>query len=263
MEQLLKLKKQLLVVIACIAFGFNVVAQSITLPSAIDSLVDLKAYIAQPFSFNDNAVDNVDLFAGLNATHCKAQQDCGILPVYLLSFDGRRTDREHALLNWKTTNEINSKGFDIERALGNTHNFMKRGFIASLQGGSVEKKYKFTDDNNYPGISYYRLKQIDNDGQFSYSEIVTVKGFSFDDSLLVYPNPAKDYLNISIYLTKASPATFIVTDAAGKTILSKTVTLSAGVNYDRLLLSGFNGGVYTLKLQRTNDVALIKNFVKY
>lgn len=263
MEQLLNFKKQLLIIVVSIAFSFNVSAQSITLPSAIDSLVDLKTYVSQPFSFNDNEVESVDLFTGLNVTHCKAQQDCGILPVYLLSFDGRRLDREHAMLNWKTTNEINSKGFDIERALGNTHNFTKRGFVASLQGGSVEKKYKFTDDNNYPGTSYYRLRQIDNDGQFSYSEIVTVKGFSFDDSLLVYPNPARDYLNINVYLAKASAATFVVTDAAGKTILSKAVNLNAGVNYDRLLLSSVKSGVYTLKLQRTNDVALVKNFVKY
>jgi len=263
MEQLLNLKKQLVIIVVNVAFVFSVSAQSITLPSAIDSLVDLKAYVPQPFGFNDNEIDNVNLFAGLNVTHCKAQQDCGILPVYLLSFDGRRLDREHALLNWKTTNEINSKGFDIERALGNTHNFTKRGFIASLQGGSIEKKYRFTDDNNYPGTSYYRLRQIDNDGKFSYSEIVTVKGFSFDDSLLVYPNPAKDYLNISVYLAKASAATFVVTDAAGKTILSKTVNLTTGVNYDRLLLSSVKSGVYTLKLQRTNAVPLIKNFVKY
>lgn len=263
MERLLNFKKQILIVVACTALGFNVSAQSIILPSAIDSLVDLKTYVPQPFSFNDNAIDSVDLFAGLNVTHCKAQQECGILPVYLLSFDGKRVDREHALLTWKTTNEINSKGFDIERALGNTHNFIKRGFVASLHDGSIEKKYRFTDDNNFPGISYYRLKQIDNDGQFNYSEIVTVKGFSFDDNLLVYPNPTKDYLNISIYLEKASAATLVVTDAAGKAILSKAVNLNGGVNYDRLLLTTLKSGVYTLKLQRTNGIALIKNFVKY
>ena len=263
MERLLNFKKRMFIVMACISCGLYASAQSIVLPSVIDSLVDLKTFVSQPFSFNDNAIDSVNLFTGLNATHCKAQQDCGILPVYLLSFDGKRLDREHALLNWKTTNEINSKGFDVERALGNTHNFTKRGFVASLQGGSIEKKYSFTDENNYPGISYYRLKQIDNDGQFSYSEIVTVKGFSFDDNLLVYPNPTKDYLNISIYLEKSSAATLVVTDAAGKAILSKAVNLNGGVNYDRLLLTTLKSGVYTLKLQRTNGIALIKNFVKY
>ena len=265
MERILKqfTIRTIYLLLLTIAGNLHAIAQSIVLPSPIDSLTDLNTYVEQPFSFNSNTIDAVDLFTGLIAPHCKAQQDCGALPVYLLSFDGKRQDREHALLNWKTTNEINSKGFDIERSLGDMHNFLDRGFVTSFAGPAYEKKYEFRDENNYPGTSYYRLKQIDNDGQFTYSQVVAVKGFGFDESLIIYPNPAKDYLTLNINVLKASTGTLTITDVAGKTVINKPINLLAGTNNARLIISNIKAGLYTIKLQRTNAIPLIKNLVKY
>jgi|GEM_PF-3558582 len=263
MDRLLKCVRAsgLLLLLVVISLCGN--TQSIILPSPIDSLINLKGYVDAPFSFTSTSVEDVSLYTGLNAAHCKLSGDCGTLPVYLLSFDGKRIDREHALLNWKTTNEINSKGFEVERALATTHNFTSRGFVASLRNGGNEKKYQFRDDNNFPGISYYRLKQVDNDGQFNYSEIVEVKGFDFNDSLLLYPNPTRDYLNIHLYMDKAVSGTLLITDLAGKTLLSKQVKLGAGDNFNRVSVAGYKAGVYTLKLIKLNEAPMIRNFVKY
>ncbi|WP_153801160.1 T9SS type A sorting domain-containing protein [Foetidibacter luteolus] len=240
-----------------------VVPTAITLPPVNDSLINLGSYITQPFLFAGTTIEVVDLFTGLAATHCKDQPgDCGILPVYLLEFDGRRQNSEQALLNWKTTNEINSKGFDVERSLGDIQKFMFRGFVASQQGATYQEKYNFKDANNYAGTSYYRLRQIDNDGQFTYSGIVAVKGFGMQESLQAYPSPAKSMVTLRINVLKASGATLLVTDATGKTIIRKAISLFAGNNNSTLAVTGLKAGVYNIQLVRTNAAPLRNNLVK-
>ncbi len=123
---------------------------------------------------------------------------CGaatVLPVELAHFEGQLIESE-VLLNWNTLSEINNEGFHIQRsATGKT--WENIGFVQGVGTILESQEYDFTDHEPYQGINYYRLKQVDIDGQFEYSQIVTIDNSRLNkQSVVLYPNPAKNTLNI-------------------------------------------------------------------
>jgi len=119
------------------------------------------------------------------------------LPITLLSFTANKNARE-AALEWITANEHNAKGFEIEKSENGRH-WISSGFVASQapEGTSTEKlPYSFTDTKPFNGMNYYRLKQWSRDGQYAYSPVRNVL-FEYDRTIQVYPNPAKDQLQVS------------------------------------------------------------------
>jgi hypothetical protein len=110
-----------------------------------------------------------------------------ILPIELVSFTGKNKG-SYNLLEWATASETNNTGFEIERS-SDAISFEKIGFVPSKS--SEANTYFFKDENLEKGILYYRLKQIDTDGKYNYSENISIqtKGTS---SILIYPNPNKD-----------------------------------------------------------------------
>ena len=103
------------------------------------------------------------------------------LPVTYFNFSASK-QQQSVLLSWQTANEINNNYFSIERSSG-------RNFNALYKISSNDKHaYSYTDLNPLQGNNYYRLKQVDKDGKFSYSQIVSVV---FDDAnkFVIYPNP--------------------------------------------------------------------------
>ena len=111
------------------------------------------------------------------------------LPVRLISFTGQQQGNA-VLLNWKTAGEENNAGFEIERS-ADARTFEKIGFVDGSGDVSEVRKYDFTDRKPLP-ISYYRLKQVDIDGTFEYSSIISVKN---DPAMsVIYPNPAQNEL---------------------------------------------------------------------
>ena len=77
-----------------------------------------------------------------------------------------------ALLNWSTANEINNKGFQVDREVLMAVNFIDIGFVNGKGNISNVSNYQFTDAKVLSGNNFYRLKQIDNDGQFVYSSVI-------------------------------------------------------------------------------------------
>jgi hypothetical protein len=95
------------------------------------------------------------------------------LPVGLLDFTGRLQNNS-VVLNWKTSFELNSQGFDIEKSYdGQT--FEKIGYVAAAGLSNVTLNYQFKDEMIAQENNYYRLKQIDLDGRFDYSRVVLIK----------------------------------------------------------------------------------------
>lgn len=110
----------------------------------------------------------------------------GLLPVNFISFNGELNGDE-ALLTWSTTNEINNKGFEIEKSYdGKT--FDDVGFVKSTGNSSVVNNYSFTDVKVLAGSNYYRLKQMDNDGRFNYSSTIKIDYSKFSWSILGNPS---------------------------------------------------------------------------
>jgi hypothetical protein len=116
------------------------------------------------------------------------------MPVVLISFEGKRQDAETVALQWKTGQEINNKGFEIERTLDMV-TFEKIAFVEGAGSSNETKVYGYSDKFNEG--AYYRLKQTDISGRFSYSPIIFVEG-NEPEIWNIYPNPTTGEVKIKI-----------------------------------------------------------------
>ena len=187
---------------------------------------------------------------------------CGALPVTLISFDGKRSNNTTVLLNWKTANEFNSKGFELERSLGSANLFNEVAFIPSKGGNTLVKKYDFPDFNDYQGDSYYRLTQTDFDGKLTYSKVIVVGGSNTDPSIVLYPNPASSNLVANIYFPQSATAKMVLLDATQKLILTQNLSLAKGTNLVNMPVNFLSPGIYFIKIINNNYQTLNAKFIK-
>ena len=173
------------------------------------------------------------------------------LRIDLLYFKANAIAGKRALLDWKTTNEQNNDHFDIERSADGT-GFASIGSVAAT--GTAGGSYSFTDGNPRDGMNYYRLRQVDNDGTYTYSPIEAVK-FDPERAILVYPNPVKDVLTVSAEVMLKQ---IRVSSADGRTLF-----LQSGIN-DRqatINMDSFAKGIYYLEVRTATGIA-VKKIVK-
>ena len=171
----------------------------------------------------------------------------GPLPVTLGAFTAFRS-KQTVTLNWSTELEIDSKEFVIQRGDGNT--FTGVGVVNATGNSSTKLNYTFTDNNNSTVTTYYRLKNVDNNGRFTYSGIRTIKGIGAAAEVTVFPNPARANSRMSV--TGAAPNSSIqLVDFSGKVI--KNISNNTMNSLD---LSGVNNGTYLLRIidKITNEV---------
>ncbi len=150
-----------------------------------------------------------------------------VLPIQLISFQGRAVQNTEVALEWKTAYEIENRGFEIERKEVDG-SWILLDFVESQGDGHETKIYHYTDENPLIGENFYRLKQLDLDGTVSYSQIVNVP-INGSKTLTVYPNPAGNILNIN---GLDGVESFEVVDSRGKTWLvgdtsEKSLSISA------------------------------------
>ncbi|MCK6614800.1 MAG: T9SS type A sorting domain-containing protein [Ignavibacteriaceae bacterium] len=203
------------------------------------------------------------------------------LPVELISFTAR-VNGKTVTLQWKTATEVNNYGFDIERfgpferpvdveamhpdCIGtNASSLRVIGFVPGHGNSNSEKSYIYTDNSPADGYYYYRLKQIDTDGQFEHSGIVEVSVLTIPQELTLYqnyPNPFNAGTRISFALPHhlaGERVTLSVYDVTG----SLTDRL-----YDRAAEPGrhdiyWNGaerasGIYILRLQGGGEMRVLR-----
>ncbi len=166
------------------------------------------------------------------------------LPLSLLEFNGTINNND-AVLNWETANEINASAFIIERSLDG-HNFDSIGTTRAYNTAGTHE-YNFSD----AGVTslgadaiYYRLKQKDIDGQFSYSRIVVLSVKGSKNIVTLYPNPVHDQLNLILSISRADKIKWQITDAMGKVILHQEKQVVAGGNNFSIRVSNLSSGVY-------------------
>jgi alpha-tubulin suppressor-like RCC1 family protein len=116
------------------------------------------------------------------------------LPVTLSNFTVAKING-HALLNWSTSSEENTQSFIIEHST-NGNDYTQIGKAAAEGNSSEVENYSFTDNDPAAGTNYYRLRMVDKDGRFTYSEI-RVLNFDGAITIVVYPNPTEDMLTIT------------------------------------------------------------------
>lgn len=145
------------------------------------------------------------------------------LPIKLLSFSANSVSNGN-LLKWSTSDEVNNYGFEIENSEDGV-NYTRLGFVPAKPIISTRSinNYQFMDAKFYSGNIYYRLKQLDNNGSFSYSKSILIS--QLDKSITLYPTRAENELHID-GLTKESD--FQIIDMLGNTI--QKGKLKAGTN---------------------------------
>ncbi|OGU75797.1 MAG: hypothetical protein A2V93_06155 [Ignavibacteria bacterium RBG_16_34_14] len=176
-----------------------------------------------------------------------------IVPVELTSFTVA-TQNNGVLLNWTTATEINNSGFDIERKQENT-NWNKVAFVNGNGTTLSEKKYSYFDGNLTSGKYQYRLKQIDFDGSFEYSNIVEIdievpSKFELSQN---YPNPFNPNTTISYSLPKTSHVSLRVYNTLGQEVAALVNGIKEAGNHKiDFNASNLNSGIYFYKLETGN-----------
>jgi len=166
------------------------------------------------------------------------------LPIELVSFNCGNVNRNSNMLHWVTASESYNDYFAIERSVDGL-NFEMIGKQAGAGNSVTRLEYSFNDQNPIKGISYYRLKQVDFGGKFTYSEICSVSN-SGDGGVSFYPNPVKNTLTIDYdFIEKPKSNVISVTDVSGK-----IVQVNSSFSDSRMTLdcSNLAEGIYFLKV---------------
>lgn len=191
----------------------------------------------------------------------------GVLPVKLISFEGKALTSKINSLSWLTANEINNKGFYIEHSL-NGLEFYPMHFEKSkaiLGNSNTKIEYNFNHSNVTNSINYYRLKQVDNDGKVNYSKIIIIRNWATSNTSIVkfYPNPTTNNLNVAIKSSKKEELRINITNVLGKVLENKTISLNNGLNSFFIPVNNLTSGIYFLNIiDRNNTIIDNIKFVK-
>lgn len=167
------------------------------------------------------------------------------LPIELLYFNAIATDHKMVKLDWQTASESSNDFFTIERST----NGMNWEFLKSIKGAgnsSVLLTYSATDSLPYSGISYYRLKQTDFDGQYSYSQMREVNMNVWSQSTVqIYPNPSDDQIIVEGSADELSQIS--IYNALGKDVTPMMIITNFSAEKVQIELTELNSGIYFLK----------------
>jgi hypothetical protein len=164
-----------------------------------------------------------------------------VLPIELLSFTAINTDGRQNNLTWVTASELDNSHFVIERSTdGSTFHR-----IGQVKGNNKPSRYQFVDNQLF-ATSYYRLKQLDFDGRFEYSKIISIAQ-NGKNAVSVYPNPSNGVFSI-VGAEDIEDEQFTLINNIGQTIVI------AVQNDNQLDLSAYPSGVYYLRIASSGQV---------
>jgi hypothetical protein len=183
----------------------------------------------------------------------------GFVPVELISFTST-VSGNNVLLKWSTATELNNQGFDIERKIVSS-DWEKIGFIAGSGTTTESRTYSFTDENLNTGAYNYRLKQLDYDGTFEYSnEIQAEVSVPFDFKLEQnYPNPFNPSTTIRYSVLQNSLVTVKVFNIIGQEVAELVNEIKSPGKYEiNFEANELSSGIYLVKMQADNFSSTMK-----
>jgi hypothetical protein len=182
------------------------------------------------------------------------------LPVTFTYFKAAYTNG-NGELNWQTASEINNSRFEVERSM----NGLNWETVGQVQGHGTTQEvnnYGFTDNlAGVPaGVVYYRLKQVDYNGTFSYSQIRSIKmSANAAVSILVYPNPSTDLVNVNYTCSEAN-SIIRITDMNGMEVYGEKISETGNI-HRQISVVAYPAGTYFIQVianNNTNTNLLIK-----
>lgn len=173
------------------------------------------------------------------------------LPVSWLNFEA--TPKTNlVLLNWSTGSELNSKLFYIQRSL-NGQDFLTMDSVNAVGFATYQTNYSGIDSNPHRGINYYRIKQLDVDGKYSFTNIIPVDFAYYEVSnsitnSLLYPNPTNANVTLGVSSQINQTAQLTIFSLEGRIILNKNMMLESGQNNVLIESENLPAGIYIVNL---------------
>ncbi|MFK7773352.1 MAG: T9SS type A sorting domain-containing protein [Saprospiraceae bacterium] len=175
-----------------------------------------------------------------------------VLPVELTDFKATAKEKD-VFLEWNTETELNNEGFEIERSIdGEAWN--KIGFVRGNGSVQTPQRYQFIDADLDAKMAYYRLKQIDFDGETSYSNMVSVE-MKDDKTFEVFPNPVTNILNLRGELALKEDAHIVIMNNVG----GKVIEVQS--NSSTIDISNLTPGLYFIQIH-SGHMNRVRSFVK-
>ncbi|MDG1334035.1 MAG: T9SS type A sorting domain-containing protein [Crocinitomicaceae bacterium] len=192
-----------------------------------------------------------------------ASLDCTVLPIELSIFEAEYSPEARGTdIYWKTETEKDNDYFIVEKSRDGT-NFEKLFRVEGAGNSSDPIDYFAFDPNVEPGYTYYRLKQVDINGDFEYSEVISIHALSDDlDKMTLTPNPASSTTEVFFNNYKQESATLSIMNAQGIVVMQEEIACAKGGNTVTLDLKDYRGGIYFVSIitdNKTYTGKLVKN----
>jgi hypothetical protein len=167
-------------------------------------------------------------------------------------------------LAWATSSEINSSHFEIQRSTDG-QNFTNIAQEEAAGNSAVKKNYGYNDDNAYEAgsnVLFYRLRMVDLDGKFKYSNVLNVRLKGAITEMKIYPNPVHNQLSVSLNIASAKNVKLRITGVSGKQYYNQTYHVGGNTSsLQNIDVSRLAKGTYFVQLITETESKIVK-FVK-
>lgn len=181
------------------------------------------------------------------------------LPVEFVSF-GAVPFNKKIKIYWSTASEENCMEYVLERT-SNAVDFIEIARVKAAGNSTGLLNYRAFDDSPLEGSNFYRLKQIDFNGDYTYTKLVAVKFSSVSNDLSIVPNPAQSLAKINFNASGSFPAMLRISDMRGKLVINKQFLSQEGFNELGVNTNELNEGIYSVQLI-VDDQILTSKLVK-
>ncbi|MEL6255324.1 MAG: S8/S53 family peptidase [Bacteroidota bacterium] len=207
-----------------------------------------------------NGFDNQSGFGMANAFDALSATPTSTFPVEYLSFSGKALNG-NITLKWGTAQELNNDYFLIEKEFGN--NFQSIGEVDGSGTVNGISSYDFIDKSVNLGSNVYRLKQVDFDGEFEYSRSINIELSARDLGLStrLFPNPAKDEIQVELIELERSKVKISIKDLQGKELYKSSNEIQKDQELILINTAELSSGSYLLEIKSSNGKREVMKFI--
>jgi hypothetical protein len=177
-----------------------------------------------------------------------------MLPVEFLYIEGEALP-DRNVVKWGTASEINNDYFEIQRSVDG-YQFEALGRVEGMGNSNETQHYVFNDPDRPFGLSYYRIKQVDFNGDFEFSNTITLEHLADFDLISAYPNPFTDEFHVEIRSRKDQIINVKINDPTGRAVVESKYDIGEGVRELDFDTRHLSKGVYQLVIRNEDDVLL-------
>jgi len=182
-----------------------------------------------------------------------------VMPVTWVSFNTEVGAKNQVLLTWEVTDQVDNKGFYVQYSR-DQKKWEDITFIDSKSTGGKNEKYSYIFTGMLASENYFRIKQVDLDGKFSYSQVRNIRSStntaSSESNVVIYPNPVRDVMNITNL--ESSNYTARIVDMGGRVI--KSFVMRNGQN--QVDVADLKSGIYFISMNDMNGKINTAKMVK-